>query len=388
MSASTITRGSTWQEAIDAALQQPGTATADLALFFANADYADHFQAMARRVQSATGAPVVAGCSSGQGVIGQEREIEDEPAISLMTLALPGASLHASHVTQAQLAGTTSPADWHHITGLAPDDVNAWLVFADPFHLDCEALLNELMEAYPGKPIVGGLASGPMRPQITWLFLNGEVHTDGAILVALGGAYTVKSVVSQGCDPIGEPWIITAAEGNVVRTISQRPAYEVLVETVRALPQDIQERASRNLLVGLAMDEYKDIFGRGDFLIRQIVGADPNSGALALGAHPRVGQTIQFQIRDAQAADQDLSHMLADAREQLGGVQPVGALLCSCNGRGQGLFGFPDHDARSVAQQLGSLPLAGFFCNGEIGPVGKRVFLHGFTASLALIVPK
>jgi small ligand-binding sensory domain FIST len=391
MSASTITRGSTWQEALDAALEDAGagqpSATADLALFFANAEYADHFQAMARRVQSATGANIVAGCSSGQGVIGQEREIEDEPAVSLMTLALPGATLRASHVTQAQLAAAGSPDYWHQLLGVTPDDVNAWLVFMDPFHLDAEGLLDQLMDAYPGKPIVGGLSSGPMRPQATWLFLNGQVHTEGAVLVALGGAYTVKSVVSQGCDPIGEPWIITSAEGNVVRTISQRPAYEVLVETVRALPRDIQERASRNLLVGLAMDEYKDEFGRGDFLIRQIVGADPNTGALAVGAYPRVGQTIQFQIRDAQAADQDLQHMLAAARDELQGLEPAGALLCSCNGRGQGLFGFPDHDARSVAQQLGSLPLAGFFCNGEIGPVGKRVFLHGFTASLALIVP-
>jgi small ligand-binding sensory domain FIST len=235
---------------------------------------------------------------------------------------------------------------------------------------------------------VGGLSSAASHPHQTFVFLNGEVWTEGAVALALGGDYTVRTVVSQGCDPIGEPWIITAANGSVIETISQRPAYEVLVETLKALPPDVQQRATRNLLVGLAMDEYKDTFGRGDFLIRGLMGADQNTGALAIGARPRVGQTIQFQIRDAKAADEDLRQLLSEARDQLGDTQPAGALLCSCNGRGAGLFGFPDHDARTLAQQLGPVPVAGFFCNGEIGPVGKDVFLHGFTASLGLIVPK
>jgi len=251
-----------------------------------------------------------------------------------------------------------------------------------------ETLLDGFSSAYPGVPIIGGLASASTHPHQTFVFLNGDVHGQGAVAVALSGAYTIETVVSQGCDPIGEPWIITGANGSIVETISQRPAYEVLVETVRALPPDKQERASRNLLVGLAMDEYKESFGRGDFLIRGLMGADPKSGAIAVGARPRVGQTIQFQIRDAAAADEDLRQLLATARETLGDTRPVGAVLCSCNGRGAGLFGFPDHDARTVAQQLGAVPLAGFFCNGEIGPVGRDVFLHGFTASLGLIVPK
>jgi small ligand-binding sensory domain FIST len=301
---------------------------------------------------------------------------------------LPGAILRACRITQRDLVEAAEPGYWPQHSGVAPEDVNAWLMFADPFHLDTEALLDSFSAAYPGTPIIGGLASSTANPHQTHLFLDGEVYDEGAVAISLGGAYTVKTVVSQGCDPIGEPWIITAANGSIVETISQRPAYEVLVDTVRALPPDVQERASRNLLVGLAMDEYKDSFSRGDFLIRGVMGADPKSGALAIGAHPRVGQTIQFQIRDAKAADEDLRQLLNEARDALGDTRPVGALLCSCNGRGEGLFGFPDHDARTVAQQLGAVPLAGFFCNGEIGPIGSRVFLHGFTASLALIVPK
>lgn len=391
MTAAAITRSADWQDALDRALQEAGaaseTGTAELALFFASADYGEHLETMLRRVQSATGCGLLAGCT-GQGIIGPEREIEGEPALSLMTLRLPGAILQASHIAQRQVEQLETPEAWHQYTGVSPDQVNAWLLFADPFHMDVETMLQGFSAAYPGVPIVGGLASASAQPHQTFVFLNGEVHGHGAVVVALCGEYTVKTVVSQGCDPIGEPWIITGANGSIVETISQRPAYEVLVETVRALPADQQERASRNLLVGLAMDEYKETFGRGDFLIRGLMGADPKSGAIAIGAHPRVGQTIQFQIRDATAADEDLRQLLVEARESLGDVRPLGAVLCSCNGRGQGLFGFPDHDARTVAQQLGAVPVAGFFCNGEIGPVGKDIFLHGFTASIALIVPK
>jgi small ligand-binding sensory domain FIST len=391
MAASAITRSVDWEEALEGAIQEASssgeTAPADLALLFASADYGEHLPAMVRRVQSATGAAIVAGCT-GQGIIGPEREIEGEPAVSLMSLPLPGATLRACHITQDHLDQAHEPGFWHHHTGVSPDDANAWFIFADPFHLDVETFLDSFAEAYAGLPIVGGLSSALAHPHQTFVFLNGEVYEEGAVAIALGGAYTVHSVVSQGCDPIGEPWIITSANGSVIETISQRPAYEVLVDTLRALPADKQQRASRNLLVGLAMDEYKDSFGRGDFLIRGLMGADQKSGALAIGARPRVGQTIQFQIRDAEAADDDLRHLLNEARESLGSTRPVGALLCSCNGRGAGLFGTPDHDARTLAQQLGAVPVAGFFCNGEIGPVGKNIFLHGFTASLGLIVPK
>lgn len=392
MTTAAITQSADWQDALERAIQEAGiepgpAAAADLALFFASAYYGDHLEAMVRRVQSATGAAVLAGCS-GQGIIGPEREIEGQPAVSLMTLRLPGANLTASYITQPQVTAFDGAAAWHQHTGVAPEDVNAWLMFADPFHLDVETLLDGFSGAYPGVPIIGGLSSAAAHPHQTFVFLNGEVHSEGAVAIALGGAYTLKTVVSQGCDPIGEPWIITGANGSIIETISQRPAYEVLVETLQSLPADKQQRAARNLLVGLAMDEYKESFGRGDFLIRGLMGADQNTGTIAVGAHPRVGQTIQFQIRDAAAADEDLRQLLTEAREALGDTRPVGAVLCSCNGRGEGLFGFPDHDARSLAQQLGAVPVAGFFCNGEIGPVGKDIFLHGFTASLGLIVPK
>jgi small ligand-binding sensory domain FIST len=198
----------------------------------------------------------------------------------------------------------------------------------------------------------------------------------------------VRTVVSQGAAPIGQAWTITGVKANFIETIAMRPALEVLQETFDQLTPEMQERARSNLLVGLAMDEYKDELGRGDFLIRNLAGVDRESGALAIQAYPREGQTIQFQIRDPETADEELSLLLSRAKDELGGRQPVGALLCACNGRGVGLFGEPNHDAEKLEELMGPIPVAGFFCNGEIGRVGKQNYLHGFTASIALIVPK
>jgi len=300
---------------------------------------------------------------------------------------LPGAELTAVHLTQEDLELCHAPQDWHRLTGVAPG-ASAWLLFADPFTLDAEALVEGMSAAYPGTPLVGGLASGDPRLRGTHLFLNGEVYDRGAVALALGGPYTVRTIVSQGAAPIGQTWAITGAQGNVIETIAQRPAYQVLVDTLRGLSPEMQGRAQRNLLVGLAMDEHRSEFRRGDFLIRNLMGIDAESGTLAVGALPRVGQTLQFQLRDPAAADEDLRELLERARKELGARQPVGALLCSCNGRGAGLFGTPDHDARTLADFLGPIPTAGFFCNGEIGPVGAQNFLHGFTASIALVIPE
>ena len=386
---SAIADGAAWDQALGRALGEAGEALAaapDLVLLFVSPAYMPHFNQIVAITQERTGAGVLAGCS-GQGVIGPSREIEGQPALSVLAVSMPGAELRGAHITQAFVAAASSDEDWRRLTGVAPDEVNGWLIFADPFTLDAEALLAGLTHAYPGVPLVGGLASGSPRLQGTHLFLNGDVHAAGAVLVAIGGEFTIRTVVSQGSEPIGEPWTVTGARDNLLETIGGRSAYEVLAETFHALPPDVQERARTNLLVGIAADEYRDQFGRGDFLIRNLMGVDQQTGALAIGAQPRVGQTVQFQIRDAGAADDELRALLTETRTALGGVPPVAALLCSCNGRGAGLFGTPDHDARALADHLGPIPTAGFFCNGEIGPVGGAPFLHGFTASIGLIVP-
>ncbi|MCS6800401.1 MAG: FIST N-terminal domain-containing protein [Chloroflexota bacterium] len=388
---SAIGEGSDWAAATDEAIRRAkaelGERPVDLALLFISAAWEAHAASILARVRAATGAAVLAGCS-GQAIIGRRREVEDAPAISLLLLGLPGGTVWPAHVTQPDLAELELPIDWIRAVGAPRPAINAWLVFADPFRLDVEHLLERLAAAYPDTPIVGGLASGNPRTPATQVFLNDRVYREGAVLVGLGGAVTVQTVVAQGCQPIGRPWTITNAEGNVIAEIGGRPALDVLIETVQALSPEDQLRARRNLLVGLAIDEYRTEFERGDFLIRNLLGIDTRAGTIAIGAQPRIGQTIQFQLRDAAAADEDLRQLLDAARDRLSGELPVAALLCSCNGRGRDLFGVPDHDAQAVADHLAPVPLAGFFCNGEIGPIGGKPFLHGFTASLALFVPR
>ena len=370
-----------WRAALDEVLAATdlGDTATDLALLFASAAYTSNFDDLVSHARAATGARHLAGCS-GQGIIGPEREIEGEPALSLLRLSLPDVKIRVGHLSRESDAGM--------VMGVPLEDVNAWLLLADPYTCDIDGLIGHMEGLYPGVTIIGGLASGRWTERCTYVFVDDAVHAEGAVAVALGGNVMVRTVVSQGATPIGQPWTITGAHENVLETIGGRPAYGVLVDTIKALPPAVQERAASNLLVGLAIDEYKDEFHRGDYLIRNLMRADRESGALAIGAYPRIGQTLQFQMRDAAAADEDLRELLATAKEGLGDAQPVAALMCSCNGRGAGLFGAPDHDAQGVAREFGAVPLAGFFCNGEIGPVGGKTFLHGFTASIALFLPR
>jgi len=227
-----------------------------------------------------------------------------------------------------------------------------------------------------------------MREQCTQVYLNGEVFEEGGVAISVSGDVKLVSVISQGCTPIGDTWTLTRVEQNLIYQIGNRPAYEVLVETVNNLSPAEQRKARGNLFIGLVVNEYLEEFHRGDFLVRNLLDGNQRSGVLVVGALPRAGQTMQFQRRDAEAATEDMNELLARAKRELAGATVYGGCLCSCNGRGRHLFGTPNHDAQTVQQELGPLGLAGFFCNGEIGPVGQKNFLHGYTASLALFVKK
>ncbi len=376
--------------ALDDALRALGQHPAeppDAAFLFASADFGDDMPELVQRAWQATGARALVGCS-GTGVIGPQEEYERLPALALLTLSLPGARLWPVHITQSMLEDRPSPAAWHQRLGIAPDDVNGWLLLADPFLIDTEALVESLGDAYPQSPVAGGLASPGPLDRKTWVYLNGETFSSGAVGLGIGGDYDLVPLVSQGCEPIGEPWTITGVQDHWIESIANRPAAEVLIQTLQRLPADMQARARQNLLAGLAIDEYRQAFRRGDFLIRNLIGMDRSTGALALGTVARLGQTIQFQLRDAATADLDLHLLLDDFRERLAGREPVAGLLFSCTGRGIGLFGAPHHDVLAITRKLGPVPLAGLFCAGEIGPVGGKPFVHGFTASLALIVPR
>lgn len=254
----------------------------------------------------------------------------------------------------------------------------------NPTEIDAEAWLKSWNSSYGGVPCFGGLVSGGREQEEFFLMHNGSVSGAGGLAVSFVGGVRLGGIVSQGCRPIGDPYTITEVDDNVLLGIASRGAYEVLEETFDNLAEEEKERAQRNILAGLAMDENVDEHLCGSFLVRSILGGDPEAGALALGAFPRVGQTLQFQVRDKDAADEELRR-LSEAYQRDQG-EPFAGLVFTCSGRGARMFGVPNHDAGVIEDTFGKVPVAGFFCNGEIGPVGGTNFVHGFTASVALFM--
>jgi len=373
-----------WAEDLRGQLRAPQVS---LGLVFMSPKFFPHARPVLETLRVHSQIPLLAGCSSNSLIVGG-KEIEENAGLALALYALPGAQLRGFHFVQEQVEEANGPGYWPLQTDVAPEQTNGWLAFADPFHLDAEGWMRTWNEAYAPLPVLGGLASGDSREQRTQVYLNGDVFEEGGVALSVGGDVKLQGVISQGCTPIGETWTLTRVEQNLIHEIGNRPAYEVLAETVNRLSAEDQRKTRGNLFIGLVVNEYLDEFHRGDFLVRNLLGGDQRSGILAVGALPRAGQTIQFQRRDAAAATEDMNELLGHTKEQLAGAQVYGGCLCCCNGRGQNLFGSPNHDAQTVQRQLGPLGLAGFFCNGEIGPVGERNFLHGYTASLALFVKK
>ncbi len=366
-----------WESACDTALRGMDlSATPDLLLVFVDSRYASHYTEIIARLRTQTECRHLIG-ASGQSVIGSSLEAEEGSAIAVLGLSLPEAELMPIVIDPQSM-----PDDLFAPIQAGPE---FWLLFSNPFTIMTDQLVSHLQQLRPEIALMGGMASSHRQQQGCAVFIDDRVLMGGAVMMGIQGV-SVRPVVAQGAEPLGQPWIVTACEANTVKTLGSRPALEVLQETLMELDDATRERAVRNLLVGLAMNEYKETHERGDFLIRNVMSADRESGAVAINAIPRVGQTFQFQFRDAQAADDDLRARLSDLRDALQPDEEVlGALLCSCNGRGRGLFGEPDHDAAALSDIFGPVPTAGFFCNGEIGPVGGENYLHGFTASIAVL---
>ena len=343
----------------------------DLVVCFASPHFVGAFDDAVHALRDILDPGTLLGATVGS-VIGGAHEIEDSPAFSVFAACLPGARLTPAALQVVETADGPAVVGW-------PDfgsDPSALLMLADPFSFPVDAFLRRLDDDRPSLRVIGGLASAADRPGGNRLALDGQVTDAGAIGAFVDGI-DVRTVVSQGCRPIGKPFVVTRAQRNFVEELGGEPALGRLRELAERATDAERELLQRGLHVGLVVDEHKAEFGRGDFLVRNVLGADRETGAIAVGDQVGVGQTVQFHVRDAEAADEDL-------RELLRGVDARGALLFTCNGRGRHLFGTPDHDAGVVAQLLGPIPAAGAFCAGEIGPVGGRNFLHGFTASLAL----
>jgi small ligand-binding sensory domain FIST len=345
----------------------------DLAVCFASTHHVGAFEDIGPALRNILEPRVLIG-GTAVAVAGGPREIEENPALTVFAARLDGATL-----TPVTLRVQETP-DGAALTGWPSLDSSpaSLLLFADPFTFPVDAFLQRVNRDLPGLQIIGGLASAAGSAGGNRLVLDDRVVDEGAVGVFVdGGAIEVRTLVSQGCRPIGRPYVVTRGEQNLIEELGGKPAIERLQELAGAASEEERELLRRGLHVGLVVDEHKAEFGRGDFLVRNLLGADESSGALAVGEQVAVGQTVQFHVRDAGAADEDL-------REMLTGVDAEAALLFTCNGRGRHLFTVPDHDAGMVENLLGPIPLAGAFCAGEIGPVGGRNFLHGFTASLAL----
>ncbi|MBI5817925.1 MAG: FIST C-terminal domain-containing protein [Verrucomicrobia bacterium] len=364
-----------------------GAAKVDLALLFVSPRFVGALPDLIEDIHLHLGARCLVGCT-GAGIIGEDREVERAPAVSLWAASMPGVTVQPFRITQHQVEESNGPAFWHSELGIGPEDEPSLIFLPDPFSIDATRAVEELGAAYPGRPLVGGLASGGRQAGENRVWINEKVFEDGAIGVALCGAVRLRAIVSQGCRPIGEPLIVTKAQRNVIVELANQPPVVALQETLRALSEQDRQLAQQALFVGRVINEYQSEFHRGDFLIRNIVGLDPNNGAIAIGDREiRPGQTIQFQLRDGATANEDMREMIEKQEASLAKHPPGGALIFSCLGRGENLFGKPNHDVNLIREKIGPLPLAGFFCNGEIGPVGDKVFVHGFTSVIALFEP-
>jgi small ligand-binding sensory domain FIST len=344
----------------------------DIATIFVTPPHAGALEDAAATVRAVLEPAVLIGCAA-VSVLGDGREIEEGPAVSVWAGRTgPVAPIRLSVTPTPEGAAVTG---WPGDPGFEP---HALLLLADPFTFPAEALFAGLAERHPGLPVLGGNASAARGPGGNRLALDDEVFTDGAVGVLLGPGVEVTAVVSQGCRPIGQPYTVTRAEHNVVYELGNQPAYQRLVETCRAdLSEEELALVNQGLHLGLVIDEHKTEFDRGDFLVRNVMGADPDNGAIGVNDVVDVGTTVQYHLRDAATADEDLRMLLAGRRAEA-------ALVFTCNGRGIRLFGTPHHDAGVVEDLLHPAPASGFFAAGEFGPVGGRNFVHGFTASVAL----
>ena len=350
----------------------------DLAVVFASGAHLAAPEAVLEAVNEALDPAELVGCAAG-GVIAARREVEDGTAVSVWAAHLDGGSATAFHALVEELEeGTGTLAGMPELDG-----ADGAILLADPATFPTDAVLRLLSESAPLVPVVGGLASARVAGGGTALFLGDEVRDEGAVGVRLDGV-EILPCVSQGAAPIGPELTITASEGHVIVELAGRPALDKLRETIEALPAKDLALVQGGLLMGIVVDSNKPDYVQGDFLVRGLVGADPETGRVAVAADVRPGQVVRLHARDAVSADRDLREALGDRMRALGGRQPAGALLFSCNGRGRGLFGHSDHDAETVDDELGGAPAAGFFAVGEIGPVGGETFLHGFTATVAV----
>ncbi|HEX3977888.1 MAG TPA: FIST N-terminal domain-containing protein [Solirubrobacteraceae bacterium] len=360
-----------------AAAQQLDGAEADLALVFASGAHLADPEEMLAAIHAELAPAALVGCGAG-GVLGHGRELEGGTGVAVWAAALQRGEARAFHVTVRR------EEDVGVLDGMPEIGTDAAVIMlSDPYSFPTDAVLDGIADAAPGVPVLGGLSSGRSPMGDAALFADGRVVHEGAVGLCLNGVELLPCV-SQGAAPLGREMTVTAAEGNVIYELAGRPAVQAIEQAVGELPPDERALVAAGLLIGIVIDGGKPEYEQGDFLVRGVTGADPALGAITVGAVVTPGQVVRLHARDARSADEDLRRELRLRAAAIGGQRPAGALVFSCNGRGHTMFGTRDHDAGLVQDELGGVPAAGFFAAGEIGPVGGRSFLHGFTATLAV----
>jgi small ligand-binding sensory domain FIST len=349
-----------------------GDEAPDLALVFVTPVHAGALDEVVSTIRATLAPRALLGCAA-VSVLGGEREVERGPGIALW--AGRTGPVTPFHLTVAQSPDGMTFTGWPEEI---PAGASALLLIPDPYTFPADDLLRRMEEDRPGLPVVGGMASAARAPGDNRLVIDGQVVRAGAVGAFLGPDVEVTTVVSQGSRPVGSPFVVTRAEHNIVYELAGKTAVERLQEVAAELTDEDRELLAGLVQIGRVIDESKLDFGQGDFLVRSVVGADPNSGALRVGDIMEVGSTAQFQVRDPSSADEELRRLVSGRSAQ-------SALVFTCNGRGTNLFPEPHHDASVVSEGLGGPPLAGMFCAGELGPIGGHNFMHGFTASVVLL---
>ena len=350
---------------------------ADLAVVFVSGSHVDEAAEALEGVHEALSPAALVGCGAG-GVLGGRREVESGPAVALWVASLGDGSAETFHAEAEEVDGGIAITGFPDLDGAA-----GGILIPDPYTFPTDAVLQDLAGRAPGVPLVGGVASAGAAGRPALLLHDDEVVTGGAVGVRFDGVEMLPCV-SQGAAPFGPELTITAAEGQVISELAGQPALEKLREVILGLPVAQRELVARGPLLGVVIDGGKPDYVQGDFLVRGLVGADPDEGTIAVGALVRPGQVVRLHARDADSADRDLREALTLRRAALGGTPPAGALVFTCNGRGRAMFGTSDHDAEAIGDELGDVPQAGFFAAGEIGPFGGESFLHGFTATVGV----
>ena len=377
---STLADGALAVEAVTEALRTGlAGATPDLLMVFIGAAHTRHAESMAASLRQKLSPGCLLGVTAN-GVVSREHELETGPALSVLAARLPGADIRPFVLSQDMWRDALSDPKVFDAAAPGVRESEVVLLTADPFSLDVERVLAAFHRHARGVRVVGGMASAAPRPHGNRILLNDWVADEGGVAIALGGALRVDVIVSQGCRPVGPPLTVTRAEGNLILELDGQPALERAEQMLRGLDDGERESLRNGLYIGRPARIGAD--GRGDWLIRNLLGADRDRGALAVGDLIGEREKIRLHVRDREAAREDLEMLLSP---QAFDGQAGAALLFACNGRGRGLHGVPDGDIGPLQSALGGVPVAGMFCAGEIGPVGERNFLHGHTASIAIV---